>query len=204
MTKEELAEHIKNRVVLIGTNLKHLESIQKYSKNNKTFSNAFDTIYISLLNSTFIELFKLFDFSKNNAREHSIYGLIDMIEDEKQTYYKKISKYQSDINSIRNRRNKLVAHDTGVNVWELFKNNKIESLQELLQCVADICCEVNDKLYPNTYVSNANFFDDWCYMATTSIDEVCMINEKLIEKMVSKELFNETFDSFIDELKQKN
>ena len=203
MNKEELAEHIKDRVVLIGTDLKHLETIQKYSKNHQSFDDAFVTIYLSLQNTVFIELFKLFDTGGEDSKTYNIYALISKIDDENKTYYKKLSRYKEDIDAIKNRRNKLIAHETGVNPLDIFNNNKIKSLQELLQCIVDICCDANDKLHPNTYVSNVKAFDNWCYMATASIKEICEINGKLIDKKISKEMFNENLDSFIDELKQK-
>lgn len=41
MSKEELAKRIKDRIVKIGTVLKHMESVVKYSQDNKGFEDAF-------------------------------------------------------------------------------------------------------------------------------------------------------------------
>jgi hypothetical protein len=69
VTKEELADRIKDRVVIVGTNLKHLESIAKYSADNEEFGNAFATLYISLQNSIYIELFKIFDTGGKDSKK---------------------------------------------------------------------------------------------------------------------------------------
>lgn len=90
MGKEELAKRIKDRVVMIGIALKHIESIIKYSQNNKEFE-----------------------------------------------------------------------------------------------------------------VSNVCYFDDWCYMATNSLNEVCILNDKLASALVPKEMYEENLDDFINQLKQK-
>lgn len=75
-TQLELASYIKNRVVLIGTAIKQMESILKYAKNNQQFEDAFVAIYISLQNFVFIETFKLFDTSGNNVKENNVYTLL--------------------------------------------------------------------------------------------------------------------------------
>lgn len=188
---------------MIGTSLKHMESIIKYSQNNKGFENAFVMLYVSLQNYVYIELFKLFDSNGKDSKENSIYTLIDMIETDDKKYHKKLSGYNSDIESIKTRRNHYFAHDTGEDASEIFKQNKILRLQELLQTVADICCDANSELYPNTYVSNVRDFDDWCYMTINSLNEVCALNDKLFSNSITKEIYEENLDNFINQLKQK-
>lgn len=180
MTKEKLAIHIKERRNLIGTVLKHIESIAKYANQNKAFKDAFTTIYIPLQNFIYIELFKLFDKSGSDAKMNNIYALICMIETEDKKYNKKLSKYQADIDAIGNRRNSYFAHDTGKNPTEIFSQKKISSLKSLLKCIAEICCAANKELYPNVFTSNVKTFDNWCYMAINSINEIKEINAKNI------------------------
>lgn len=203
MSKEELAKRIKDRVVMIGTSLKHMESIIKYSRNNKGFENAFVMLYVSLQNYVYIELFKLFDSNGKGSKENSIYTLMDMIETDDKKYHKKLSGYSNDIESIKTRRNHYFAHDTGEDVSELFQRNKILRMQGLLQTVADICCDANSELYPNTYVSNVRDFDKWCYMTINSLNEVCALNDKLFSNSITKEIYEEHLDDFINQLKQK-
>lgn len=203
MNKEELAKRIKDRVVMIGTALKHMESIIKYSQNNKGFEDAFVMLYVSLQNYVYIELFKIFDSNGKDSKKNSICALINLIETNDQKYHKKLSKYNKDIESIKVRRNHYFAHDTGEDVSEIFKQNKILRLQKLLETVAEICCDANSELYPNTYISNVRYFDDWCHMATNSLNEVCILNDKLASASVLKEMYEENLDDFIDQLKQK-
>lgn len=94
MNKEELAKRIKGRAAMIGTALKHMESIMKYNQNNKGFEDAFVLLYISLQNYVCIELDKIFDgssqheFSEYNdtgkciyhSSKYSIYKLIEKME----------------------------------------------------------------------------------------------------------------------------
>lgn len=184
MSKEELAKRIKDRIVMIGTALKHMESIIKYSKNNKGFEDAFVMLYVSLQNYVYIELFKLFDGNGKDSKENSIYTLINMIETEDKKYHKKLSKYNNDIESIKTRRNHHFAHDTGKDVSEIFKQNKVLRLQDLLKTVADICCDANDELFSNTYVANVRYFDGWCNMAIDALNEVCALNDKLFNNSI--------------------
>lgn len=203
MNKEELAKRIKDRIIMIGTALKHMESIIKYSQNNKGFENAFVMLYVSLQNYVYIELFKIFDSNGKDSKKNSICALINLIETNDQKYHKKLSKYNKDIESIKVRRNHYFAHDTGEDVSEIFKQNKILRLQKLLETVAEICCDANSELYPNTYVSNVRYFDDWCNMTIDSLNEVCILNDKLASVSVPKEMYEANLDDFIDQLKQK-
>lgn len=202
MNKEDLAKRIKDRIVMIGTALKHMESIIKYSQNNKRFEDAFVLLYVSLQNYVYIELFKIFDSNGKDSKKNSVYTLMNMIEIDDKKYHKKLSKYNNDIESIKVCRNHYFAHDTGKDASEIFKQNKILRLQKLLETVAEICCDANSELYPNTYVSNVRYFDDWCYMATNSLNEVCVLNNKLASASVPKELYEENLDGFINHLKQ--
>ncbi len=91
MSKEELAKRIKDRLVEIRTALEHMESIIKYSQNNKGFEDAFVMLYVSLQNYVYIELDKIFDGSSQHefleyddtgkciyhSSKYSIYKLIE-------------------------------------------------------------------------------------------------------------------------------
>lgn len=202
MSKEELAKRIKDRIVKIGTVLKHMESIVKYSQDNKGFEDAFVMLYCSLQNYVYIELFKIFDSNGKDSKKNSVYTLMDMIETDDKKYHKKLSEYNKDIESIKTRRNHYFAHDTGKDVSEIFKQNKILRLQKLLKIVTEICCDANSELYPNTYVSNVCDFEDWCNMAINSLNEVCVLNNKLASASVSKKMYKENLDGFINYLKQ--
>ena len=94
----------KDRVVMIGTALNHMESIIKYSQNNKEFKDAFVMLYVSLQNYVYIELFKIFDRNGKDSKENSIYTLMNVIETEDMKYHKKLDMYKSVIESIKNRR----------------------------------------------------------------------------------------------------
>lgn len=202
MNKEKLAKRIKDRVVMIGTALNHMESIIKYSRNNKEFKDAFVMLYVALQNYVYIELFKIFDRNGKDSKENSIYTLINMIETDDKKYHKKLSKYNNDIEFIKVRRNHHFAHDTGEDASDVFKQNNILRLQDLLKTVADICCDADSELYHNTYVSNVRYFDDWCHMAINSLNEVCVLNDKLFSNSITKELYEENLDDFINQLKQ--
>lgn len=219
MNKEELAKRIKDRVVMIGTALKHMESIIKYSQNNKGFEDAFVMLYVSLQNYVYIELDKIFDgssqheFSEYNdtgkciyqSSKYSIYKLIEKMEGNNTNgiHHCSIRKYHNDIMSIRTLRDKYFAHYDSKDLYELIKDNHISDLQDLLICVIEICRKANPDLFPNTYVSNVRYFDDWYYMATNSLNEVCILNDKLASASVLKEMYEENLDGFINQLKQK-
>ena len=185
--KLELAKLIKERVSIIGTCIKHIESITKYSAENKQFEEAFAALLAALQNYVYIELFKLFDSSGKDSNKYTVYALIDMADDDNKTYRKKISKFKKDIGSIRERRNHIFAHELGIDGNEIFNKNPIASLQELLQCVADICHDINCELCPNTYVSNARCFDKWCYMAIDSISKICKQNDSKLEALLKQQ-----------------
>lgn len=218
MNKEELAKRIKDRIVMIGTALKHMESIIKYSQNNQGFEDAFVMLYVSLQNYVYIELDKIFDgssqheFSEYNdtgkciyhSSKYSIYKLIEKMEGNNTNgiHHCSIRKYHNDIMSIRTLRDKYFAHYDGKDLYELIKDNHISDLQGLLVCVAEICCEANPDLFPNTYVSTVRYFDDWCHMATNSLNEVCTLNDKLFSNSITKEIYEENLDNFINQLKQ--
>lgn len=187
---------------MVGTAIEHMSSIRKYSHNNERYENAFVLLYISLLNYVYIELFKLFDTKGKDAKENSVYTLISLIETPDNKYHKKLSKFNQDIESIKARRNHYFAHATGENPSEIFKRNEILQLEELLKTIVEICCDANEKLFPNTYVSNANDFDKWCCMAINSLNEVCELNDTLIANSISKEKYKENFDIFIKENKR--
>lgn len=113
MSKKELAKRIKDRVVMIGTALNHMESIIKYSQNNKEFKDAFVMLYVSLQNYVYIELDKIFDgssqheFSEYNdtgkciyhSSKYSIYKLIEKMEGNNTNgiHHCSIRKYHNDI-----------------------------------------------------------------------------------------------------------
>lgn len=46
-------------------------------------------------------------------------------------------------------------------------------------------------------------FDDWCYMANNSIEENCLINNRIFRKGISKKEFLENLDDYIELLKDK-
>lgn len=217
MNEKELAKIIKDRVVMIGTAIKHMESIMKYSQNNKGFKDAFVMLYVSLHNYVYIELDKIFDGSSQHefseyddtgkciyhSSKYSIYKLIEKMEgyNTNGIHHCSIRKYHNDIMSIRTLRDKYFAHYDGKDLYELIKDNNISDLQGLLICVAEICHEANPDLFSNTYVSNVRCFDDWCHIAITSINEVCALNDKLTNASVEKELYEENLDWFISYLK---
>lgn len=204
MNQQELAKLIKDRVVFIDTDIKYLEAIIKYSKQDGAYEDAFTTLYISLQNSIYIELDKIFDGSGQHefseydnvgeciyySSKYSIYKLIEKLEgyDTNGIYHCVIKKHHSDIMSIRTLRDKYFAHYDGKDLYELAKNNQVSDLQDLLKCVTNICCEANPDLFPNTYASNARDFDDWCDMAITSIKRVVEENDKKIMNELTPQL----------------
>lgn len=202
MNKEELAKHIKDRIEIIGTAFKYMESIQKKCIDNEEFYDAFIFIYLSLQNYVYTELFKIFDSNGKGSRENSIYTLMHMLETNDKKYHNKMSKYKDDIDSIKKRRNHYFAHDTGENISDIFEQNRILRLQVILETLTEICCDANNELLPNTYVNNINCFNDWCTMAINSLNEVCVLNDKLISASVPKEMYEENLDSFINHLKK--
>lgn len=219
MSKEELAKRIKDRVVMIGTALNHMESIIKYSQNDKGFDDAFVMLYVSLQNYVYIELDKIFDGSSQyefseyddtgkciyHSSKYSIYKLIEKMEGNNTNgiHHCSVRKYHNDIMSIRTLRDKYFAHYDGKDLYELIKDNHISDLQGLLICVAEICHEANPDLFLNTYVSNVKNFNDWCYMANISIEENCLINNRIFRKGISKKVFLDNLDDYIELLKDK-
>lgn len=181
MDKLELSKIIKERIVIIGTILKHLNTITKYSKNNSFFESSFVVIFTSLQSSLYIELFKIFDTGKD-AKNYNIYKLIELLEDdEKDKCRYSISEYRKEIKSIKTRRNHIFAHYTNESPHKIFSENLVNNkIEEIIQCVANICCIANPELCPNIYVSNANDFNKWCKIAMDSINEVVARNNKCI------------------------
>lgn len=204
MNKEkELVKRLKDRIVRIGTSFKHMETIAKYAKANQQFNNAFALPYISLQNFVFIELFKLFDKSYKDVKHNNVYALVELIEDDNKTIHKELSKFNETIEYIRQQRNHYYAHDTRENVLEIYNEDKIKSINELLEFLAKICCKANSDLLPNTYVSNVRDFDDWCSMANEAIKEVCSLDDQIFNHGISKEDFLRNIDDYIVFLKDK-
>jgi len=131
-----------------------------------------------------------------------------MIETPNKDYHRKLSPFTSDIDSIKNRRNHLFAHELGNKGEEVFKDNHVINLWKLLQVLADICCAANDKLFPNTYIGNVIDFDDWMYMATTSIENEVKLNDKLFStrKLIRRDFDNnlDNIVKYLEELKEDN
>jgi hypothetical protein len=92
-----------------------------------------------------------------------------------------LSQYKKDIQSIQNRRNHIIAHDTGKDFKKVIEDNQIASIQGLLQCIIKICCDADHELHPNAFASNAEDFDDWCRIATESTRKICGLNNQLIQ-----------------------
>lgn len=181
MDKLELSKIIKERIVIIGTILNHLNTITKYCKNNSLFESGFTVIFVSLQSSLYIELFKIFDTGKD-TKNYNIYKLIELLEDdEKDKCRYSISVYRKEIKSIKTRRNHVFAHYTNESPYKNFSENLVNNkIEEIIQCIANICCIANPELYPNIYVSNANDFNKWCKMAIDSINEAVERNNKCI------------------------
>lgn len=204
MNKEkELAKHLKDRTVLIGTSFKHMETIAKYAKENQQFNYAFALPYISLQNYVFIELFKLFDKSGEDTKQNNVYALVKLIDDDNKTISKELSKFNKTIEYITQQRNHYYAHDTGENVLEIYNEEKIKPINELLEFLVKICRKANSDLLPNTYVSNVRDFDDWCSMANDAIKEVCSLNGQIFNHGISKEDFLRSINDYIVFLKDK-
>lgn len=205
MNKEkELAKRLKDRIVRIGTSFKHMETIAKYAKANQQFNNAFVLPYTSLQNYVFIELFKLFDKSGEDTKQNNVYTLVELIDNDNKTIRKELSKFNKTIEYITQQRNHYYAHDTGENVLEIYNEEKIKSINELLEFLAKICCKANSDLLPNTYVSNVRDFDDWCSMANDAIKEVCSLNDQLIINNISKDNYFENINEYFVFLKSEN
>lgn len=205
MEVKDLANSIKTRVEIIGTDIKHLESIAKYVKENRQFADAFTTLYLSLQNTVYIELFKLFDDSGEDAKKHNIYALINLIEDVNHTCHKMLSPYLKDVESIKYRRNHLFGHELGENGTDIYKKYPINCrLDDLLKCIAEICRKADSTLFSNTYVSNARDFDKWCQMSLSAIKETCDLHGKVFTVgNVSMNVFYESLDEYLLSLRQK-
>lgn len=204
MNKEkELAKRLKNRIVSIGTSLKQMETIAKYAKTNERFNNAFALPYISLQNYVFIELFKLFDTNGKDVKQNNIYTLIEMIEDDNKIIHKELSKFSDLIDYIVQQRNHYYAHDTGRKVLEIYNEEKLNSINELLKVLAEICHKANDELFLSICASNANDFDRWCFRANSAIEEVRSLNDRIHSHDISKEYFLSNIDDYIVFLKDK-
>lgn len=201
--EKELAKRLKDRIVLIGTSIKQMEIIAKYAKANRRFGDSFALLYISLQNFVFIELYKLFDTNGKDVKQNNIYTLTESIEDDSKTIHKELSKFNDLINYITQQRNHYYAHDTGRKVLEIYNEEKLNSINELLKVLAKICCKANDALILSTYVSNASEFDRWCSRANSAIEEVCSLNDRIHSHDISKEYFLSNIDDYIVFLKDK-
>jgi len=211
MDKKDLAESIKNRIIIIGTSIKHIDSIAKYMHQitdpgiSRQFQEAFAILYVSLQNYVYIELFKLFDKSGNDTKEHNVYALINLMKkDDKSKYHKMLSPYNKDIEAICKRRNSIFAHELGKNGQDVFSSNPIShDIVDLLKCITNICCIVNDALSPNISIGNAEEFDLWLQMTFDIFQKYNNINEKIMKtKFVTPQIFEANIDIFIDELDQ--
>lgn len=214
MGVKELANHISRRVVLIGTTMKHFESVESFSLRDAQFAEAFSVILLSLQNTLYIEMFKLFDGydEKNNkkkdgdAYKYSVYALIECMGCSVTDQYPTILEpYKKDIMSLKRRRNKIFGHDLGQDVIKVCKNTPINHrLQDLLSCVIDICCEADPDLFPSTYVRNAFTFEDWCSASIQAVQEITELNDKIMRTGVTSESFYAGLNDYLASLLKKN
>ena len=165
MENKELAKLISDRIKLVGTYFEYIKTIENLSKKEKYFEEIFFPLLLSLQNSIYIELYKIV-VKNNKDGKYSIYGLIEQCESkDKNKFEKKISKFKKDnFESIRERRNKVFAHETNQDGQLIFNKNEIIDLEKMLKCFIEICAEINPEIIKSTYYDNANKFKRWRFL----------------------------------------
>lgn len=153
MDKYTLTKEIAERILNIKSYISYFEQMSRIRPEC-----PFGPILNSLQISIYIELFNLVD--TNNSKEHNIYALFSKADNEVE-YQKRMSKYKKDIESIKRRRNDVIAHVSGLNGCEVFKKYPISNLKQMLQDIFDICYEIDPSVrrIENEYISMINQFD---------------------------------------------
>lgn len=165
MENKELAKLISDRIKLVGTYFEYIKTIENFSEKEKYFEEIFFPLLLSLQNSIYIELYKIV-VKNNKDGKYSINALIEQCESkDKNKYEKKISKFKKDnFESIRERRNKVFAHETNQDGQLIFNKNEITDLEKMLKCFIEICVEINPKIIKSIHYDNANKFKRWLSM----------------------------------------
>lgn len=165
MENKELAKLISDRIKLVGTCFEYIKTIENFSKKEEDFEEVFFPILFSLQNSIYIELYKIV-VKNNKDGKYSINALIEQCESkDKNKFEKKISKFKKDnFESLRERRNKVFAHETNQDGQLIFNKNEIIDLEKMLKCFIEICAEINPEIIKSTYYDNANKFKRWRFL----------------------------------------
>lgn len=165
MENKELAKLISDRIKLVGTYFEYIKTIENFSKKEEDFEEVFFPILFSLQNSIYIELYKIV-VKNNKDGKYSINALIEQCESkDKNKFEKKISKFKKDnFESIRERRNKVFAHETNQDGQLIFNKNEIIDLEKMLKCFIEICVEINPEIIKSICYNNANKFKRWLSM----------------------------------------
>lgn len=165
MENKELAKLISDRIKLVGTYFEYIKTIENFSKKEEDFEEVFFPILFSLQNSIYIELYKIV-VKNNKDGKYSINALIEQCESkDKNKFEKKKSKFKKDnFESIRERRNKVFAHETNQDGQLIFNKNEIIDLEKMLKCFIEICVEINPEIIKSICYNNANKFKRWLSM----------------------------------------
>lgn len=151
MDKKELAEFIHSQIVEAGNYWKMMFILKPYLSDDDYLGQGLISIYLSLQQSFFITMFKIFDTGKKDAREKNIYSLVE--KDDKKT----IDKYKKIIAKIKEHRNKIYAHNTSEN--PKLAQDEVEQFEDLLKCIAEVCSHYSNCLFPNYYTKNIESLD---------------------------------------------
>ena len=148
MDKKELATFVHNQVTEAGNYWKVLSILHPYLRKQDIISEAIIPVYMSLQQSFFITMFKIFDTNRKDANQLNIYSLMD--DEDK----KILSSYNKIIDKIKWHRNKIFAHNTQEK-WDMTKE-ETNKFEELLKCLGEICSHYSEDVWPNYYTRNVN------------------------------------------------
>ena len=178
---KKLAKEIKERSMTIMTYIQYSRIL---SQRIEKYNYLLAPLLLSLQNTIYIELFKLFDTGKS-AKYHNIYCLIDN-SGEQQKFHVMIDHYNSSIKKIKEYRNKLFAHITNDISWNDYakeENISYNLFENMIKDIVEICCTIDHSLLPNYYYGNVLDFERWVNKVSEMIQQsIKEANDKAISK----------------------
>jgi len=156
-----VARKLHDSSIIIGTYIGYIEIIDKVCRTDR-LRDLFDPIRLSLQTSIIIETFKIFDNNGKDTRNNNIRFLFSKLNDDISKKYKReySAKFDNFEKSIRDIRNKVVAHNISTDSQDiLFNSNiKISDFYDFLKFVSTVCYTVDNDLIKACSSKNVKSF----------------------------------------------
>ena len=158
---------IYQEVLQAGNDLKYLNTIHK-NLDKDLFNDILAPIYFALQQDLYISLGKVLDRGSDAI---SIYKIIKENDNSELLLKRRLKRYDKMISSIRERRNKIFAHNLPVNPQDVFNENQVSNIEELLKTIVEIIVDIDQNKTKAYYTSNANRFERYMKYIRERLEE---------------------------------